>query len=73
MAQNRMTYQALLDQLQGADTDVLRRVLEQAMQLPRAWGIRWSLLGSVNQQCVEHAPCPVVVVPRPTATASKAT
>lgn len=32
MAQNRMTYQALLDQLQGADTDVLRRVLEQAMQ-----------------------------------------
>ena len=32
MAQNRMTYQALLDQLQGADTDVLRRVLEHAMQ-----------------------------------------
>jgi hypothetical protein len=42
MAQNRMTYQALLDQLQGADTDVLCRVLEHAMQLPRAWGIRWS-------------------------------
>ena len=32
MAQNRMTYQALLDQLQGTDTDVLRRVLEHAMQ-----------------------------------------
>jgi transposase-like protein len=32
MAQNRMTHQALLDQLQGADTDVLRRVLEHAMQ-----------------------------------------
>jgi len=32
MTQNRMTYQALLDQLQGADTDVLRRVLEHAMQ-----------------------------------------
>ena len=28
----RMTYQALLDQLLGADTDVLRRVLEHAMQ-----------------------------------------
>jgi hypothetical protein len=42
MAQNRMTYQALLDQLLGADTDVLRRVLEHAMQLPRARGIRWS-------------------------------
>jgi hypothetical protein len=38
MAQKRMTYQALLDQLQGADTDVLRRVLEHAMQLARAWG-----------------------------------
>jgi putative transposase len=32
MAQNRMTQQALLDQLQGADTDLLRRVLEHAMQ-----------------------------------------
>jgi putative transposase len=32
MAQNRMTHSALLDQLQGADTDVLRRVLEHAMQ-----------------------------------------
>ena len=32
MAQNRMTHQALIDQLQGADTDVLRRVLEHAMQ-----------------------------------------
>ena len=32
MAQNRMTHQALLEQLQGADTDVLRRVLEDAMQ-----------------------------------------
>jgi hypothetical protein len=32
MTQNRMTSQALLDQLQGADTDVLRRVLEYAMQ-----------------------------------------
>jgi hypothetical protein len=32
MAQNRMTYRALLDQLQAADTDVLRRVLEHAMQ-----------------------------------------
>ena len=32
MAQNRMTRQALLDQLQGADTDVVRRVLEHAMQ-----------------------------------------
>ena len=31
MAQNRMTHQALIDQLQGADTDVLRRVLEHAM------------------------------------------
>jgi len=27
---------------QGADTDVLRRALEHAMQLPRAWGNRWS-------------------------------
>ena len=32
MAQNRMTHQALLDQLHGADTDLLRRVLEHAMQ-----------------------------------------
>ena len=32
MAQNTMTHQALIDQLQGADTDVLRRVLEHAMQ-----------------------------------------
>jgi hypothetical protein len=32
MAQNRMTPPALLDQLQGADTDVLRRVLEHAVQ-----------------------------------------
>jgi putative transposase len=32
MTQNRMTHQALIDQLQGADTDVLRRVLEHAMQ-----------------------------------------
>jgi len=32
MTQNRMTYQALIDQLQSADTDVLRRVLEHAMQ-----------------------------------------
>ncbi len=32
MAQNRMMPPALLEQLQGADTDVLRRVLEQAMQ-----------------------------------------
>ena len=32
MAQNRRTHQALIDQLQGADTDVLRRVLEHAMQ-----------------------------------------
>ncbi len=32
MAQIRMTSQALLDQLQGADTDVLRRVREHTMQ-----------------------------------------
>jgi len=32
MAQNRMMPPALLEQLQGADTDVLRRVLEHAMQ-----------------------------------------
>ena len=32
MAQNRMMAPALLEQLQGADTDVLRRVLEHAMQ-----------------------------------------
>ena len=32
MAQNRMMPPALLGQLQGADTDVLRRVLEHAMQ-----------------------------------------
>jgi transposase-like protein len=32
MAQNRMTQQALLDHLDGADTDLLRRVLEHAMQ-----------------------------------------
>ena len=32
MAQHRMTQQALLDHLDGADTDVLRRVLEHAMQ-----------------------------------------
>ena len=32
MAQNRMMPPALLDQLQGADTEVLRRVLEHAMQ-----------------------------------------
>ena len=32
MAQNRMMPRALLEQLQGADTDVLRRVLEHAMQ-----------------------------------------
>jgi hypothetical protein len=34
MTQNRMTYQALLVQLQGADTGVLGRVLEHAMQRP---------------------------------------
>jgi putative transposase len=32
MAQNRMTQQALLDHLDGADTDLLRRVLEHAIQ-----------------------------------------
>jgi hypothetical protein len=32
MAQNRMMPPALLEQLQGADTDVSRRVLEHAMQ-----------------------------------------
>jgi hypothetical protein len=32
MAQSRMTHQALLDHLDGADTDVVRRVLEHAMQ-----------------------------------------
>jgi transposase-like protein len=32
MAQNRMTQQAFLDHLDGADTDLLRRVLEHAMQ-----------------------------------------
>ena len=32
MAQNRMMPPALLEQLQGADTNVLRRVLEHAMQ-----------------------------------------
>jgi putative transposase len=32
MAQNRMMPPALLEQLQGADTDMLRRVLEHAMQ-----------------------------------------
>jgi putative transposase len=32
MAQNRMMPPALIEQLQGADTDVLRRVLEHAMQ-----------------------------------------
>jgi len=32
MAQPRMTHQALLDHLDGADADVLRRVLEHAMQ-----------------------------------------
>ena len=32
MAQNWMTHRVLIDQLQGADTDVLRRVLEHAMQ-----------------------------------------
>ena len=32
MAQNRMMPPALLEQLQGADTDVLQRVLEHAMQ-----------------------------------------
>jgi putative transposase len=32
MAHHRMTHQALLDHLDGADTDVLRRVLEHALQ-----------------------------------------
>ena len=32
MAQNRMTQPALLDHLGGADTDMLRRVLEHAIQ-----------------------------------------
>ena len=32
MAQNRMTQQALLDQIHGADPDLLRRVLEHTMQ-----------------------------------------
>jgi putative transposase len=32
MAQTRMTQQALLDHLDGADADLLRRVLEHAMQ-----------------------------------------
>jgi hypothetical protein len=31
MAQNRMMPPALLERLQGADTDVLRRALEHAM------------------------------------------
>jgi hypothetical protein len=34
MAQNRMTHQALVEQLQGADTDVLRRVLEHWRSAP---------------------------------------
>ncbi|WP_241249835.1 universal stress protein [Rhodococcus sp. X156] len=28
-------------------------------------GLAAALLGSVSQQCVQHAPCPVVVVPEP--------
>jgi nucleotide-binding universal stress UspA family protein len=51
---------ALLDVADGADLLVVGS---------RGHGtFAGSLLGSVSQQCVHHAPCPVVVVPSPVAT-----
>lgn len=35
-------------------------------------GFRGLLLGSVGQQCVQHAPCPVVVVPKDATSAAAA-
>ena len=48
---------ALLESAKGADLLVVGA---------RGRGsFRWLLLGSVSQQCVHHAPCPVVVVAHP--------
>lgn len=47
---------ALLDAAQGADLLVLGA--------RGRGGFKGLLLGSVSQQCVQHAPCPVLIVPR---------
>ena len=57
--------------LEGQPADVLCAEAEDADLLVVGsrglGGFRGLLLGSVSQQCVHHAPCPVVVVPPPSA------
>jgi len=55
--------------LQGHPAEVLLRAAEGAQLLvvgSRGHGtFAGMILGSVSQHCVQHAPCPVVVVPSP--------
>ena len=53
IARPRMTHQALLAHLGGADTDVLRRVLEHAMQ----WLVRTSEDGQPGKAAPEVRRC----------------
>ena len=48
---------ALIEAAEGADLLVLGS--------RGRGGFKGLLLGSVSQQCAHHAPCPVVIVPRP--------
>lgn len=56
--------------IEGDAAQVLLRVARDADYLVVGTGrkgpMRRILLGSVSEQCVRHAPCPVLVVPPPT-------